>query len=150
DVLARNPCDPFPRPANYPRMWLWPSFLGLGQSSTIVLGVVVAVAFFAGALVLMGRVEKPLDVLVWICLLISPAVMLGVERGNADLIVFPLVVTALVLLGSRATSARVAAHGVFLFAAMLKLFPAFAFIALLRQPRRRMLAGAGLVALGFL
>lgn len=150
DVLVRNPCDPFPRPANYPRMWLWPSFLGLGQSSTLILGVVIAVAFFAGALVLMGRVERPLDVLVWVSLLVSPAAMLGVERGNPDLIVFPVVVAGLVLLTSRSAAARVVAHGALLFAAMLKLFPAFAFVALLRQPRRRMLVGAGLVALGFL
>jgi hypothetical protein len=150
DVLVLNPCDPFPRPANYPRMWLWPSFLGLGQSSTIILGIVVAVAFFVGALVLMGRVERPLDVLVWVALLVSPAVMLGVERGNADLIVFPIVVAGVLLIRARAQAARVVAHAAILFAAMLKLFPAFAFVVLLRQPRRRVLVGASLVVLGFL
>lgn len=150
DVLVRNPCDPFPRPANYPRIWLWPSFLGLGQSSTVILGILIAMAFFAGALVLMGRIEKPVDTFVWTTLLISPAVMLGVERGNADLIVFPIVVGALVLFRARAEIARVIAHGAILFAAMLKLFPAFAFVVLLRQPRRRVVVGAGLVALGFL
>jgi hypothetical protein len=150
DVLIRNPCDPFPRPANYPRVWLWPSFLGLGQSSTLILGIVVAVAFFAGALVLMGHVESPMDVLVWICLLVSPAVMLGVERGNADLIVFPIVVAGVLLLRAGGVVVRVAAHAALLFAAMLKLFPAFAFVALFRQPRRRALIGAGLVGIGFL
>jgi Glycosyltransferase family 87 len=150
DVLVRNPCDPFPRPANYPRIWLWPSFLGLGQSSTIILGIVVAVAFFAGALVLMGPLERPLDVLVWVALLVSPAVMLGVERGNADLIVFPIVVAGVLLIRARSTAVRAVAHGAMLFAAMLKLFPAFAFVALFRQPRRRVLVGAGLVTLAFL
>lgn len=149
DVLVRNPCDPFPRPANYPRMWLWPSVLGLGQSSTIILGVVVAVAFFVGALVLMGRLDRLLDVAVWVALLVSPAVMLGVERGNADLIVFPVVVAGVVLIRARARTARVVAHGAMLFAAMLKLFPAFAFVVLLRQSPRRILAGAGPVTLGF-
>lgn len=150
DVLVRNPCDPFPRPANYPRVWLWPSFLGLGQSSTLILGVLVAVAFFAGALVIMGRTERPLDALVWVSLLVSPAVMLGVERGNADLIVFPLVVAALVMLRSRATVTRALAHAAFLFAAILKLFPALAFVSLLRQPRRWAIIGAGTVTAGFL
>jgi hypothetical protein len=23
DVLLANPCDPFGRPMNYPRIWLW-------------------------------------------------------------------------------------------------------------------------------
>lgn len=150
DVLVRNPCDPFPRPANYPRVWLWPSFLGLGQSATIILGVVVAAAFFVGALALMGRVESPLDAGVWVALLVSPAVMLGVERGNADLIVFPIVVGALLMLRARMPIARALAHGAFLFAAMLKLFPALAFVSLLRQPRRRAITGAGLVGVGFL
>jgi hypothetical protein len=131
-------------------MWLWPSFLGLGQSSTIILGIVVAAAFFAGALVLMGRTDSPLDIVVWVALLVSPAVMLGVERGNADLIVFPIVVGGLVLLRARTRVARSVAHGALLFAAMLKLFPAFAFVALLRQPRRRLLVGSGIVVLGFL
>lgn len=150
DVLIRNTCDPFPRPANYPRIWLWPSFLDLGQSSTLILGIVVAVAFFAGALFLMGRVEKPLDVAVWIALLVSPAVMLGVERGNADLIVFPIVVAGVLLLRARGPIIRVVAHAALLFAAMLKLFPAFAFVTLFRQARRWALIGAGLVGLGFL
>jgi Glycosyltransferase family 87 len=149
DVLVLNTCDPFPRPANYPRMWMWPSFLGLGQGSTLILGIVVAVAFFAGALALMGRVDNLLDVAVWVALLVSPAVMLGVERGNADLIIFPVVVVGLLLLRARNTVARVLAHGALLFAAMLKLFPAFAFVALLRQQRRWAAIGAGIVSLGF-
>lgn len=150
DVLVRNPCDPFPRPANYPRIWLWPASLGLGQSSTLILGIIVAGAFFVGAFVLMGRVERPLDVGVWVALLVSPAVMLGVERGNADLIVFPIVVVGIVLMRARRTAVSAVAHGAMLFAAMLKLFPALAFVALLRQPRRRVVVGAGLVTLGFL
>lgn len=149
DVLVRNPCDPFPRPANYPRMWLWPSFLGLGQSSTLILGIFIAVAFFAGAIVLMGRVERFLDACVWAALLVSPGVMLGVERGNPDLIVFPLVVAGVLMLRARGAVARVAAHTALLFAAMLKLFPVFAFIALLRQPRRWAIVGGALVSLGF-
>jgi Glycosyltransferase family 87 len=149
DVLARNPCDPFPRPANYPRMWLWPSFLGLGQSSTLILGIVIAIAFFAGALALMGRVERFPDALVWVALLVSPAVMLGVERGNPDLIVFPIVVAGLLMLRARGAVARAVGHAALLLAAMLKLFPVFAFIALLRQPRRRAIVGGGLVVVGF-
>jgi hypothetical protein len=149
DVLAQNPCDPLSRPANYPRMWMWPSFLGLGQSSTLILGLLVAASFFIGALAFMGRIDRLTDALVWVVLLISPAVMLGVERGNADLVLFPLVVAALLMLRAGSPIVRVVAHGAFLFAAMLKLFPAFAFVALLRQPRRWAIAGAGLVTTGF-
>ena len=34
DVLPANPCDPNKSPANYPRIWMSPAFLGLGQGST--------------------------------------------------------------------------------------------------------------------
>ena len=39
DVLPRNPCDPEQRPANYPRIWLWPSGLGLGEGATVPIGI---------------------------------------------------------------------------------------------------------------
>jgi hypothetical protein len=98
----------------------------------------------------MGKLDNLVDVSVWVALLVSPAVMLGVERGNADLVVFPLVVVALFSFRARSAIRAVGGHGLLLFAAMLKLFPAFAFAALLRQSRRRVLIGAGLVTLGFL
>lgn len=149
DVLVSNPCDPFPRPANYPRIWMWPAPLGFGLSSTLILGIVVAAAFFAGAVFLVRRTCALADVLVWVAVLVSPGVMLGIERGNADLILFPVVVAGLALLRARAAVVRAAAHLLLLLAAMLKLFPAFAFVALLRQPRRWRIWGLALVALGF-
>ncbi len=148
DVLPMNPCDPFHRPANYPRLWLAPSFLGLGQGSTFVLGLLTAAVFFAAGFALMGRVERLGDALVWSAALVSPAVMLGVERGNADLLVFALVVLALALFGRARPVVRALAHGLFLFAAMLKLFPTFAFGVVFRQSRRWALLGAGAVAAG--
>jgi hypothetical protein len=51
-VLPHNPCDPFDRPANYPKIWLWPSVLGLGQGATVPLAVATAVIFFGSFLVL--------------------------------------------------------------------------------------------------
>src|SRR4051812_30244388 len=29
-----NPCDPFHRPANYPRIWVWFGHAGIGQGDT--------------------------------------------------------------------------------------------------------------------
>jgi hypothetical protein len=149
DVLVSNPCDPFPRPANYPRIWMWPAGLGLGQGATLILGLLVAAGFFAAALALVRPRCGLGDAAIWASVLVSPAVMLGIERGNADLILFPLVVVGILLLRARTTAGRVAGNALLLFAAMLKLFPAFAFVALLRQPRRWRLWGGGLVVLGF-
>ncbi len=56
---------------------------------------------------------------------------------------------ALWLLAASRAASRVAAHALLLLLAMLKLFPAFAFPALLRQRGRWALAGGVLVAAGF-
>ena len=46
DVLPLNPCDPLKRPANYPRVWMRLSFLGLGEGSTVALALFVAAFLF--------------------------------------------------------------------------------------------------------
>jgi hypothetical protein len=148
-VIARNPCDPQQRPANYPRLWMWPWHLGLGQGSTLILGLLLAVVFFGAAFFLMGPIRSVLEALVWSAVLTSPAVMLGVERGNADLFVFAVIVAALALLRSHRAVVRAVSHALFLAAAVLKLFPVFAFVVLIRQSRRWVVVGGGLVLVCF-
>lgn len=147
DVLPANPCDPLGRPANYPRIWMSPAFLGLGEGSTVVLGFFVAAAFFIGALAVLPARVNAYEAVIYGLALCSPAVMLGVERGNVDILVFALVVLAVLLL-RRSERSRVVGHVLLLFAAMLKLFPIFAAVVLLRG--RRALIGFGLVVGGFL
>jgi hypothetical protein len=74
--------------------------------------------------------------------------MLGVERGNVDILIFALVALA-VLLFRRSERAAVLTHALLLFAAILKLFPIFATGVLLRQPLRRAVIGLGLVLAAF-
>ena len=144
EVLAANPCDPGGRPANYPRLWLLPSWTGAGEETTMALGIATAVVFFGSFFALVGPVGA-LEGLVYGVALTSPVVMLGVERGNADLIVFAVVVAAIALFRARRGLLRGCAHALLLLAAMLKLFPAFAFALLARQPPRWRLIGGGAV-----
>jgi hypothetical protein len=76
--------------------------------------------------------------------------MLGVERGNADLIVFSLLALAIIWFRHPRPALRTASHALFLLTGMLKLFPVFAWGVLIRQPRRRALVGGSAVAAGFL
>ena len=149
DVLPLNPCDPYRRPANYPRLWFLPSHLGLGEGATVALGLLTAAAFLVAVLLVMGRVRRLGDALVWALALTSPAVMLGIERGNIDLLVFALLVLALILLWRRRPLVQDVAHGLFLLAAMLKLFPVFAFGVLLRQRRTGAVVRTAVVVLAF-
>ena len=143
-VLPRNPCDPWQRPANYPHIWVWPTFLGLGPGDTYALGFVVGGAFLLAALAVLPRNAGVLSGALYGVALCSPAVMLGVQRANVDLLLFGLLVLAALVAG------RVFVSGALIFvAAVLKLFPIFAVGVLLRRVQRTAWIAAGAVLVGF-
>ena len=142
-AFPNNPCDPFHRPANYPRVWIQLGRLGLGQGDTVPLGIAIAVLFFVAALSVTGPL-KLWEGAVYGAALIAPATMLGVERGNVDLLVFALVVLGLLLVRRSAW----AGAAPIVLAGILKLFPAFAVVVLLRLRRRWPAALASIVVLG--
>jgi len=130
-----NPCDPWGRPENYPRIWMAASVLGLGQDDTYVLGAVIVVGFFVCAVLVLPREAPVGDALVYGFALCSPAVMLGVERGNVDLALFGLVAIAGLVM-RRTPYGPALASGLILVAAILKLFPIAAVGMLTGLPRR--------------
>jgi len=143
-VLPRNPCDPWQRPANYPHLWVWPTFLGLGPGDTYALGFVVGGFFLLAALAILPRRTGVLAGALYGVALCSPAIMLGVQRGNVDLLLFALLVLAAIVAG------RALVSGSFVYlAAVLKLFPIFAAGMLLRRVRRASWLVAGAVLAGF-
>lgn len=145
-VLPVNPCDPQQRPANYPRLWLVPSFLGLGESSTVALGILVAIAFVVAAIAVVPAAASVKVGLLYGAAVCSPAVMLGVQRGNVDLLLFALVVLA-VILSTRRLRGWIWANALVFLAAALKLFPIFAAGFLVRRVRRGAPAAATIAVL---
>jgi hypothetical protein len=143
-VVPANPCDPFGRPANYPRLWVYPWHLGLGLGDTFALGLAICGLFLLAAVVVVPEHETLAGGAVYALALCSPAVMLGVERGNVDLLLFALVLGA-ALLAQRNVRGLIAAGACMLLAAMLKLFPVFGIGFLLRRSARV----AALVLAGF-
>jgi hypothetical protein len=136
DVLVENPCDPWQRPTNYPRIWiilLEP--LGLNQSHTIILGFVSALLFYFLVFNQMGRINY-YEAFFYSLILCSPPVMLLVERGNTDIILFLLLSLALVFCKSHQFIYRIAAYSLLIFSALLKLFPVFGLTLLLRERRK--------------
>lgn len=148
DVIPVNPCDPNGRIFNYPRPWLVPAPLGFDQDDTVRLGKLLVAAFFASAFLAMGR-PRLLGGLAWGAALCSPAVMLGVERGNPDLVIFCVVVWGVLLLRAGSTVWRVLGHGLLFLAAVLKLYPVLAWAPVLRQRRRRLVVGGAALVVGF-
>jgi hypothetical protein len=75
--------------------------------------------------------------------------MLGVERGNPDLLMFCLVAWAVLLLHTTRLAGRLGAHVLLLLGAVLKLYPVLAWGPLLRQPRRWAVAGVATLVAAF-
>lgn len=130
DSAAR---DSIGRPYNYPRIWL--AFMRFSNSDAAVntAGVSLAVLSLAALLAFWGPCRSPTRAAALGGLLCLPAVQLGVERGNTDLLIVALVAAACLL------AARTAAAGyIVLCAAVLKLYPCMAFGALWgHSPRGR-------------
>ena len=123
---------------NQPRIWLGLEWLGISERHTNAIALAAIVAFFATVLLTLGRIGWS-EGRIYLLALCSPAVMLGVSRGNADLIIFSLVALALLSLRRSAAVSAWIGYGLLAFAAVLKLFPIFCTVVALREPRRRAL-----------
>jgi hypothetical protein len=144
DPLYTNPCDPWGRPLMYLRPWLLLGILGLDQSHTFVLGVVLVAAMFLSFAALVGRVPAGTGLLLAVAAC-SPAVMFAVERANMDIGLFSIV-TAAVLLWRASPAARVVSPALVLLAATAKIYPVFALPAFVVSGSR-LAARAALISL---
>jgi hypothetical protein len=131
DPLFENPRDPWNRPMNYPRIWQSAFALGIDQSHTKYIGGFLAAFFFLDILIAFCNVDKVTAVFLSV-VVFSPAVLLGLERGNTDLFIFFLLSLGL-LIGQIST---ILALSIILLAAILKLYPIMGLSYLLRESRR--------------
>jgi hypothetical protein len=132
---APNPIDPLGRPHVYGPWWLATGALGLRVEDAVWVGALLAGLFVVAAVAVL-RPRSLVDALCALALLGSPPVMLGVTRGNNDLVVFLLLAAAAWLVGRAAWAAAFGCAAVTL-AAILKMYPFAAFAALLLPGRRR-------------
>ncbi|RKZ93461.1 MAG: hypothetical protein DRR19_01055 [Candidatus Parabeggiatoa sp. nov. 1] len=133
DPLINNPCDPWNRPMNYPRIWLGLSSLGLDQSHTFILGLFLAVLFYACIFFIV--ITKRLNVsegLIYGLVLCSPAVMLAVERGNNDMVIFIFLGLCVFLIQKQ----RILPYFLILIASILKLYPILGIFIAIRENKR--------------
>lgn len=128
DPLARNPNDPWGRYMNYPRVWCLLYLFGVTQADTTVIGLVMIGLFLTSLCLLWPRVSN-LAVLLIVGALLSPAVLLGIERANTDLLMFTLLTGAILT----APRWRVVANGLVWVAFVLKLYPIVGLLVLLKK-----------------
>ncbi len=123
-----------PLPLAYPASWMLFSYLGLGENETTACVAVLAIACAVATLWFIGPLTWKTGLL-YSLVLLSPSLMLAVERGNADLLIFLLAIGGCALLAQAPEWAAAAGLGLFLAAAVLKLYPVAAFVAALKRRR---------------
>jgi hypothetical protein len=134
DQLYENPVNPRGTLLNYPRIWHLLFLLGINESHTNLLGSIVVILFFFGLGIFWfsGKFDN-LTCIALFLVILSPPVMLGVERSNIELIIFFML--SLVLVTNSYSS--VSGLFIFLFAAILKLHPIFGIPYLLREDKKK-------------
>ena len=136
DVLHLMPCDPYGRGSlAYPRLWMKLEWLGLDLSHSIVIGILFAVIFYAVTLRIIGRLNK-YEAVIYTLLLCSPPVILLVERGNVDILMYAMLFLCLTIIGSRSPLVRFIGYSMILLPSALKLLPIFSLGVILKERRQ--------------
>lgn len=133
DIMRTNPCDPMGRTMNYPPVWLGLNYLGANAAWVIPLGSVMVAGFVASVFWLFRNITPARAFFAALCIC-SPSVMMGVERGNVDLLIFPLLMFGATHIQDTSRRAGLIAMACLMMAIILKLYPLFAVAALLLLP----------------
>lgn len=132
DPMIYNPGDPWGRPLNYPRLWQCLYLFGIDQSNTLFFGILIIVLFILGVILLL-KTDDNILILLTIISVISPSVLLGIERGNTDLLIFFFVTISILLI----KKSRLIYSSIFiLIGFLLKLYPIFTVFLLIKQKKK--------------
>ena len=135
NVFLQNPCDPYNRIHVYSRLWLVISQLGVHTQHNTFFGITIICSFLFAA-VLSIKPTNLKELLIAVLFLSSPAVMLGVERGNSDLIMYTLCVGGVYFLTQRSFVFTCFSYLVFTLAFSLKFYPIASFVILIKHIKK--------------
>ena len=130
DPMVQNPGDPWGRTMNYPRIWQSLFYIGLDEGDTTAFGLIIIALFLVGVVLILPNANFQTIVLV-LTAVFSPATLLGIERGNIDLLIFFLVAISAIFV----THNRFLSFLFLLSAFFLKLYPVFGFGVFLRESK---------------
>ena len=122
DPLIANPAMPTGNQMNYPRIWQLLFYFDLNQNHTIYLAVTCFGFYISGVFVICNYFKNCIEKFIFLIAAFSPSALLGIERGNVDLIIFGITVLA----GQLFAITTVGSLIVLIFAFLLKLYPIFA------------------------
>lgn len=145
--LINNSCF---KQISYPSSWSSLTWLGLEQRDTIFWGVFFALIFYGITLMIIGRLNYQ-EAVVYALILCSPPVMLLVERGNVDIVIYSWLGVGLIIIkNSRALIFRLCAYLLIFFWGVVKLFPIFGLAVILKEKRNLFLFLAAIFTTAFI
>jgi hypothetical protein len=145
DPLINNPQEPWGRQLIYPRIWQMLYLAGINQTHTAYFGVALAVLFVIGLFLYAPSTLDRMTAAVLMLSIFSPAVLLGLERGNIDILMFFLLAAAIFCMKQNLAAVKALAVALVLVAFVLKIFPLFG-IGLILSQKKHVALKAGLVA----
>ena len=128
---TENPHDPLGRKHVYPRVWLWLGYTGITLGHSNIASILMTAVFFLLCIGIL-QPENGKEFLMSAILLLSPAVLLGVERGNNDLIIFILLGLAVFFLNNKIRILDFIAYFFLFLASILKFYPIASFLMFVR------------------
>ncbi|MBQ3367604.1 DUF2029 domain-containing protein [bacterium] len=146
DPMIKNPGDPWNRVMNYPRIWQSLYLFRIDESDTVSIGILFVSLFLFGVCLVLPNAPN-VTILTTILALLSPVVLLGIERGNTDLFMFFLIALAVFLINK---NKFFLSSIVILSAVFLKLFPIFAAVTFFRSDKKRSFRFLGIVTVVFI
>lgn len=137
DPYQPNPLDPLHAPHWYTDWWFWLHDIGLTRSDASWLGLAGNLLFLVATVMLL-RPASGGEVLTGWLLVSSPAVLLGINRANPDLVMVALFALTAGMLASPHRSLWLLGPPVIAFLAGMKFYPLAGCIALVfvRRPGR--------------
>lgn len=121
---------------NYPRIWLQLSALGWRSEHNHFIGWTLALLFFITSILVL----RPADVFqatYCFALLVSPSILLLVERGNSDILIFMVLAVGMSLTVKPGPNSLTAYYLLLSFSAILKLYPSVLFAWAIKERDRK-------------
>lgn len=121
DPLVKNWADPYHRPLNYPRVWMYLfSAAGITTENLSTAAIALCALFLGCISFLILDAKHPADAAILLLAGLSVSPLFAMERGNNDMFIFVLVFVACFVTNGYLKS------GLFGAAALLKLYPVIA------------------------
>jgi hypothetical protein len=134
---------------NIPPAWLWLGSLGVDESDSSWLSALfIAAAAVVMVLLVRGRLWS--HGVIALAAIISPSVMMGVERGNLDLLILALVGSAALIYREARAVCACGAITLLLLGVVLKLVPIFCVSVAARFTKQTFLFACAIAALSFM